>query len=135
MSIDVLIISHGNIASAMLQAVKNTLGRPLPLNVSYLQLKDPMQPMHLDQQLQQAINSLNPEQGTLILVDVLGATPCNIAKKLMHFHNIRIITGLNFPMLLRIMSYPELDLDALAAKAVDGATNGIQLLSEPDHAD
>jgi len=62
---------------------------------------------------------------TLVLADVFGATPCNVAQKLVDGVNSRLITGVNLPMLLRTVSYRHESLDALAARAMVGATQGV----------
>lgn len=62
---------------------------------------------------------------TLVLVDVFGATPCNVANKLLVGGQTKLITGVNLPMLLRAVSYRHEPLDALVARAVSGATQGV----------
>jgi PTS system ascorbate-specific IIA component len=63
--------------------------------------------------------------GVLVLVDVFGATPCNVAQKLVDGVNSKLITGVNLPMLLRTVSYRHESLDALVARAVVGGTQGV----------
>ena len=60
-----------------------------------------------------------------MLTDLFGSTPSNIATRLMDRHAVRIISGVNVPMLLRIMNYPELGLEMLAEKAASGAHDGV----------
>ena len=60
----------------------------------------------------------------LVLTDVFGATPCNVAQKLVDGVATRLVTGLNLPMLLRAVSYRAEPLDALVARALVGATQG-----------
>lgn len=62
---------------------------------------------------------------TLVLTDVFGATPCNVAQKLVDGVNSRLITGLNLPMLLRVLTYRHEPLDELLARAVAGGTQGV----------
>ncbi|MDP3607037.1 MAG: PTS fructose transporter subunit IIA, partial [Polaromonas sp.] len=61
----------------------------------------------------------------LVLADVFGATPCNVAQKLVDGVRSRLITGVNLPMLLRTVSYRHEALDALVARAVMGGTQGV----------
>jgi delta 1-pyrroline-5-carboxylate dehydrogenase len=61
----------------------------------------------------------------MVLVDVFGATPCNIANKLVSSGQTKLITGVNLPMLLRAMSYRHEALDTLVPRAMSGATQGI----------
>ena len=61
----------------------------------------------------------------LVLSDVFGATPCNVAQKLVDGVKSKLITGVNLPMLLRTVSYRHESLEALVARALIGGTQGI----------
>ena len=63
--------------------------------------------------------------GVLVLTDIFGATPSNVAQKLVDGATSRLITGVNLPMLLRAVSYRHESLDALVARAVIGGTQGV----------
>ncbi len=67
----------------------------------------------------------------LILADVFGATPCNVALKLADGVRVRVVTGVNVPMLWRALCYAEEPLEALVARAVAGATQGVMQVAEP----
>ena len=64
-------------------------------------------------------------KGVLVLTDIFGATPCNVAQKLVDGVTSRLITGVNLPMLLRSVSYRNEPLDALVSRAVIGGTQGV----------
>lgn len=64
-------------------------------------------------------------KGVLVLTDIFGATPSNVAQKLVDGVNSRLITGVNLPMLLRSVSYRHEPLDALVSRAVIGGTQGV----------
>jgi len=70
----------------------------------------------------------------LILTDLYGSTPSNIANRLIDTHNARAISGANLPMLLRILNYPDMDLEALCDKAADGARDGIVVTTRKENA-
>ncbi|WP_101102979.1 PTS sugar transporter subunit IIA [Macromonas bipunctata] len=63
--------------------------------------------------------------GTLVLADVFGATPCNVASQLVDGVHSRLLTGVNLPMLLRATCYRHEPLDELVARALQGATQGV----------
>lgn len=63
--------------------------------------------------------------GVLVMTDMFGATPCNIAQRLVDGLNSRLVCGVNLPMLLRAISYRHESLDATASRAVAGATQGV----------
>ena len=64
-------------------------------------------------------------KGVLVLTDIFGATPSNVAQKLVDGVTSRLITGVNLPMLLRSVSYRHEPLDALVSRAVVGGTQGV----------
>ena len=61
----------------------------------------------------------------LLLSDVFGATPCNVAQQLNDGLNTRLVAGANLPMLLRSVCYRHESLEALAARAQAGGTQGV----------
>ena len=63
--------------------------------------------------------------GVLVLTDIFGATPSNVAQKLVDGLSSRLITGVNLPMLLRAVSYRHESLDTLVSRAVIGGTQGV----------
>jgi PTS system mannose-specific IIA component len=64
-------------------------------------------------------------KGVLVLTDIFGATPSNVAQKLVDGITSRLITGVNLPMLLRAVSYRHESLDTLVSRAVIGGTQGV----------
>src|SRR6185436_12456621 len=63
--------------------------------------------------------------GVLVLTDIFGATPSNVAQKLVDGVSSRLITGVNLPMLLRSVSYRHEPLESLVSRAVIGGTQGV----------
>ncbi len=61
----------------------------------------------------------------LVLTDLYGSTPSNIANRLVDTHNASVVSGVNVPMLLRIMNYPDSQHDELSEVAASGARNGV----------
>lgn len=125
MSVSILIISHDEIGSALLNAVKQTFGSELPLSVATVELVANADPEEMVPKLKKVVQALNQGDGVLILTDLFGSTPSNIAHNIQDCHDIRIVTGLNLPMLIRVMNYPQLNLQKLAEKARTGGQCGI----------
>jgi PTS system mannose-specific IIA component len=71
------------------------------------------------------LSQLPQVKGVLVLTDIFGATPSNVAQKLVDGVTSRLITGVNLPMLLRSVSYRHEPLEALVARAVIGGTQGV----------
>jgi PTS system ascorbate-specific IIA component len=127
MSVALLIITHTPLGSALQQAASGILGdMPLPLAVMDIQPDaDPQQEI---QRAEALLAELDQGDGVLLLTDLYGSTPSNIASRLVQpGRAVRLLSGLNLPMLIRIMNYPTLPLDALAEKAANGAHYSIQM--------
>ena len=73
----------------------------------------------------QALMASSGAQRTLVLTDVLGATPCNVAHRLVAGTAARLLTGVNMPMLLRAISYRHEPLAQLAGRALAGGQQGM----------
>ena len=119
----ILIIAHAPLASALRQCVLHVF----PDNSAGLAALDVQPNSPPEETLAQARIMLRHlgTTDTLVLVDVFGATPCNVAQKLVDGVHSRLITGINLPMLLRTVSYRHEPLDALVARALAGATQGV----------
>ena len=124
MSVSVLIITHGQIGESLLSTLTHTL-ETLPLLVKAIPIHRDDDPDTVKEALKLDIADLNKGDGVLILTDMYGSTPGNIANALFHPNDTQIVSGLNLPMLMRIMNYPHLSLSALAEKAISGGVDGI----------
>ena len=65
------------------------------------------------------------QEGLLVLTDIFGATPANVAQKLVAARRAKLIAGANVPMLFRAVSYRHESLDDLVARALAGGTQGV----------
>jgi PTS system ascorbate-specific IIA component len=65
----------------------------------------------------------------LILTDAFGATPCNVAQRLADGQQVKVVAGVNVPMLWRTLCYGQETLDALVVRALAGATQGVMLVA------
>ena len=125
MSVSILIICHDEIGTALLNTVKQTFGGDLPLSAATVELRYDADPDVLTPKLKTVLKALDQGDGVLILTDLYGSTPSNIAQNIQEFSRVRIVSGLNLPMLIRVMNYPQLELYQLAEKALTGGQCGI----------
>ena len=119
----IFIIAHAPLASALRQCVLHVFPDN-PAGVVALDVQPNLPP---EETLAQA-RILFSQMGTshaLVLTDVFGATPCNVAQKLVDGVNSKLIAGINLPMLLRTVSYRHEPLDALVVRALAGGTQGV----------
>ena len=120
MSVALLIVSHHNIGKALVEAMETTFDHRLPLKLHTVDVPADGDPDKLKLEVKNAVKAINTGEGVLILTDLYGSTPSNICKDNLQTGHVRIVTGLNLPMLLRVMNYPDLPLDAIAANAIAG---------------
>lgn len=129
MTIGVLLVSHKPLGHVILDISVKTLSVcPLATRVLDVALDD--DPDALATRAEQMVGKLNSGDGVLILTDLCGATPSNIACRFIHLDDVMVVTGLNLPMLIRVLNYPELSLVEIAERAVDGGRQGIMLLPD-----
>jgi len=119
----ILIIAHAPLASALRQCVEHVF-MDNPQGVAALDVQPNTPPEETLAQARIMLQQLGATDA-LVLVDVFGATPCNVAQKLVDGVHAKLITGVNLPMLLRTVSYRHETLDALVARALIGATQGV----------
>ena len=121
----VLLITHKNVGDVLLETVKITLGGMLPLTTSTMAVGYRDDPDQLKPHIQSRIAELNHGAGVLLLTDMFGSTPCNLARSLSSDNAITVVAGLNLPMLIRVMNYPDLTLKELTQKALSGGREGV----------
>jgi PTS system ascorbate-specific IIA component len=119
----ILIIAHAPLASALRQCVAHVF-TDHPEGVAALDVQPNTPPEETLAQARIMLAQLGTSHA-LVLADVFGATPCNVAQKLVDGVHSKLITGVNLPMLLRTVSYRHESLDALVARALMGATQGV----------
>ena len=129
MSVGIAIIAHAGIGPALAGTAQFVLGElSLPLRVVVVS-RDSRADEVLEH-LQAVVAELDQGDGVLILTDMYGATPTNIARQINPGLRVRIVTGVNLPMLLNVLNYPDRDLDALAAMALEGGRQGVLAVAD-----
>jgi PTS system ascorbate-specific IIA component len=132
-SVGLLLITHNGIGTALLGTVTRMLGG-CPLQARVLAVHeegdcDRLCSLALDWAL-----ALDAGDGVLVLTDLFGSTPANIAAALQVRNAVRVVSGVNLPMLVRVLNYSGLALDALAEKAVSGGRDGVMCSRRPEAA-
>ena len=125
MAVGVLLITHPGSGPSLL-AVATALLRTLPLRAEAFEVPFDGDPESLLPQASAVLRRVDDGDGVLVLTDVYGATPSNLAARVSRLGTpVRRVSALNLPMLLRVMNYAELGLDELPAVAAAGARNGV----------
>lgn len=124
MAVGILIVSHNQIGTELINTARQMLSScPLPTKVISIGIDD--SPDSIKHQFDAELAGLDQGNGILLLTDMFGSTPSNIACAISDRDDIRIISGLNLPMLIRVFNYPNLSLDDLEKKALSGGREGI----------
>lgn len=128
-----LIIAHAPLASAFLQCVLHVFP-DYAAGVLALDVQATTPPEETLAEARRLLAQLGTPT-TLVLTDIFGATPCNVAQKLADRANTQVLTGLNLPMLLRAVCYRNEPLDGLVVRALAGATQGVMqvAVTPPQH--
>jgi PTS system ascorbate-specific IIA component len=121
----ILLLTHEEIGHALIAAAKHVMPR-LPCQLDTLEVGATDDPSTLLPAATRAARALDRGGGVLVLSDLYGSTPCNIANKLAGLGvRARCVSGLNLPMLLRVLNYSDKPLDELAEVAASGGRGGI----------
>jgi mannose PTS system EIIA component len=126
--IGILIVSHGAFGEALIHSASHVLGkRPLYLRQVGITVHD--EPEAVLPQAEDLIRFLDRGEGVLVLTDIYGATPSNIAARLLRPGRVEGVAGVNLPMLIRALTYRDEPLGAVLEKAVDGGAEGVVRMS------
>ncbi|MFN7183226.1 PTS sugar transporter subunit IIA [Thermomonas haemolytica] len=124
MSVGILLVTHEGIGQPLLAVAARLLGR-LPLACEAFEVPFDGEPEALLPQASAAMRRVDGGDGVLVLTDLYGATPANLAARLARLGTpVRRVSALSLPMLLRVMNYAELELADLPAVAAAGARSG-----------
>ncbi len=126
MSVGLLIITHERIGADLLNTAIALLG-VRPLNAQVLGVPLDSDPDQAVDAARQRISRLDLGDGVLVLTDLFGSTPCNIATRLQSDGRVVVVAGVNLPMLIRVLNYPRLSLPELVQKAISGGSDGVLL--------
>ena len=123
----VLLVTHPGLGNALLDVARHLLGpAPLPLDCRCLEVGYDQTPGTLVASALAEVQAMDAQGGLLLLTDLYGASPSNLASFLQdQQRHCRRVAGLNLPMLLRVMNYPHLELDALTDVAASLPRHGV----------
>jgi mannose PTS system EIIA component len=123
----ILIIAHAPFATALKDCVAHIYGG-VPARIGVIDVLPDCDPVQMIALAETEIERLREENGALVLTDMYGATPANIACRLAGLQGVRVLAGVNLPMIVRAVCYRSLPLDELVDKALAGATNGVRAI-------
>jgi mannose PTS system EIIA component len=122
--IGILIIAHGTLGESLIHCASHVLNKR-PARLKQLGMTAQDDPLLLLPQARALVKELDGGSGVLILSDMYGGSPSNIAAKLLIPGRVEGIAGVNLPMLIRALTYREKPLGTLLSKAVSGGCEGV----------
>ena len=122
--IGILIVAHGAFGEALIHSASHVLGKR-PLRVRQVGVTVHDDPEAILPQAMDLVRQLDEGDGVLVLTDIYGATPGNIALRLLVPGRVEGISGVNLPMLVRALTYRDQGLVVVVDKALSGGTEGV----------
>ena len=123
----IFIIAHAPLASALRQCVLHVFPDSAD-KVGVFDVQPNVPPEETLAGARLALTLLNAKE-VLVLTDIFGATPCNVAQTLIDGIGSRLVAGVNLPMLLRAVTYSHEALESMVTRAMAGATQGVISIS------
>ena len=122
--IGILIITHGTLGESLIHCASHVLNKRPP-RLKQLGVTAQDDPALLLPQARALVKELDEGAGVLILSDMYGGTPSNLASKLVAPGKIEAVAGVSLPMLIRVLTYRDRDLQTIVTKAISGGCEGV----------
>ena len=133
--IGVLIVAHAPLASALAASASHVYSCAPERAESQVRILDVLPDIDVPaavENARQLVGAIDTGSGVLVLVDVFGSTPGNVAARLAESGRVAVIAGVNLPMLLRALCYRDGNLADTVEKALAGGTQGVlQIAATP----
>jgi len=122
--IGVVVIAHESLGDALIRCVTHVLGSR-PAKLESLSVGSHDDAFNLLPQARKLVASLDDGEGVLVLSDIYGGTPCNLACKLIVSGKVEVVAGVSLPMVVRALTYRDKSLATMVSKAVSGGRDGV----------
>ncbi len=126
MSIGILLVTHQGLGPALKAAAHQILGDTLPMPVETLEVPPGADPAQLRSQADALLAGMDAPH-TLVLTDLYGSSPANIALAVAEAPGLPVLAGVNLPMLLRVLNYADRSVNDLVDTALEGGLRSIFL--------
>ena len=122
--IGIFLVTHATLGESLIQCAFHVLNKRPP-QIAQLGVSAQDDPLDVLPLARSMLGWVDSGDGVLLLTDIYGATPSNIAAKLAVPDKIELVAGVNLPMLLRVLTYRDRDMQTLVKRAVAGACDGV----------
>jgi PTS system mannose-specific IIA component len=127
--IGVVVVTHGQLARELLHAAETIVGDLPRFTAVSIGWHDDTQDAR--EEIAQAIGRVQQGQGVLVLTDMFGGTPANLAMSFLSADNVEVITGVNLPMLIKLAGVSsQTELLGVAREMREEARNAIWVASD-----
>jgi PTS system mannose-specific IIA component len=127
--IGLILVTHGKLAEEFVHAMQHVVGRQDDIVTVCIGPNDDMERRR--REIADAIKAVDSGKGVIVLTDLFGGTPSNLAISLMQAGKVEVIAGINLPMLIRLAgARKSLDVTAAVVAARDAGRNYITIASE-----
>lgn len=124
MTVGLLLVTHSEIGTVMLETADKILGE-VRMNTETIHVGYDMDIDVIRRAIINGLERVDSGDGVLLLTDIYGGTPANMAIEVCNRSQVRVVAGLNMPMLVRVLNYADLSLNDLEDKAITGGITGI----------
>lgn len=100
--IGLVLVTHGNLALEFISAMQHVVGKQEQVEAVCIGPEDDMEMRRAE--ILKKVESVNKGDGTIVLTDMFGGTPSNLALSIMEKAKVEIIAGINLPMLIKLCS-------------------------------
>ncbi len=128
MNAGILLVTHEDIGKQIATVAATILDRAIP-DLKLVSVPSNLLPDALGEYadlVRESMLEMDQGSGVLVLTDLYGATPDNLARHFSEQCNARVVSGLNLPMLLRVLNYAHNSLEQLCETALNGDDHGAQ---------
>jgi len=123
--IGLFLVTHGTLGESLIQCACHVLNRR-PQQLAQLGVSAADDPLDVLPTARALLGTVDSGEGVIVMTDIFGATPSNIALKLLRPGVVEGISGANLPMLLRILTYRERnDIQTVVTRAIAGGCDGV----------
>ncbi|HAF53683.1 MAG TPA: PTS fructose transporter subunit IIA [Thauera sp.] len=122
--IGIFLVTHATLGESLIQCACHVLNKRPP-QIAQLGVSAQDDPLDILPLARSMLGWVDGGDGVLLLTDIYGATPSNIAAKLVVPDRVELVAGVNLPMLLRVLTYRDRDMQTLVKRAVAGACDGV----------
>lgn len=122
--IGLLLLTHDRLGESLVECVEHILSER-PEQIAVLGVRAQDEPSEMVPVTQRMVAAVDGGEGVLVLTDIYGATPSNIAAKVLRPGQVEGVAGVGLPMLLRALTHRERDMDTLIRRALAGGCDGV----------